>query len=471
MCKNRMGAVPERKPWPEDCLWPEPIWDGEGLLWDLDLAEMQELDEEGQELLDVKDYMDDLVECGRLNPDYSLNEDFEDEDDGENADEFVPEYGSDYWDDGFDVETWEEDLSSHINMLKIEACDPETDPVSFVREVTGYTFINENILRQAFTRRAFGVEFGLGDCEELEFYGDAVLNTVVSRELYNRFTNPYGGSVEIPFQSGYHVGDLSKMRSKYVSRDHLAASATKLGLDKYILYGSQEEESSAAREDMMEALIGAVAADSNWDWSRLADVVDRLIGLQLENPDELVKKSAYEQLNSWHQKHFGRLPDYTIDRNRRTPGMESYDCTLRYETPENDKGIWTSQLIVEEAAPTRSAAREKAAERAVRFLRNKGLWMRLDEAHIEPELENSINQLQELYQKKYVSEPVYRFEEDQLGWRCECIVDSIEGLGRGESKTKAKKKAAFMALVRLMGQSGDGPLIDSCLSIKGPSPD
>ncbi|MBQ6483299.1 MAG: hypothetical protein IJI45_19515 [Anaerolineaceae bacterium] len=438
------------KAWPADCLWPEPYWDGKGDFLDVDLVAMQELDEEGQELLDVKEYMDRLVECGRLHPDYSLNEEYDEEES-----EWEPELGADYWDDGFEVDLWEDDLIQHVNLLKIAPCDPETDPVSFVFQVTGYRFINENILRQAFTRRAFGIEYGLGDCEELEFYGDAVLNTVVSHELYRRFSEVGTGMVEKPFRSLYAEGDLSKMRAKFVSRDHLAARAAELGLERYILYGPGEQASDSAREDMMEALIGAVAADSDWDWSLLADVVDRLIRLQLEKPDELVKKSAYEQLNSWHQKRFGHMPEYTVDRNRRGDGKERYDCALRYLAPENDRGVRTSQRIDIVGAPTRSAAREEAAEQAMGLLMSRGLWKNLSDAGLKPELDSSINQLQELYQKKYLeAAPVYAFEDRTGEWFCRCIADGVEGWGRAAGKTAAKKKAAYMALVRLLEAAG-----------------
>jgi len=447
----------ERKPWPKDCLWPEPIWRGEGEYWDLDLAEMQELDEEGQELLEIKEYMDELVASERLNEDYSLNEDYEDDEeageDGEDTEKWQPEKGADYWDDGFDIETWEEDLSHHINELKITACAPETDPVSFIRQVTGYSFINENILRQAFTRRSFGAEYGLGDCEALEFYGDSILNTVVTKELYRRFSDPHTCIVENPFQSLFTEGDLSKMRSIFISRDRLAARAAELGLDKYILYGVEEESNDTAREDMMEALIGAIAADSDWDWSELADVVDRLVMLQLDTPSELVKRSKFEELNAWHQKHFGRTPEYEVYRNRRENGMERYDCTLRYMVPENDKEI-RAQRIDAAAAPTRSSAREYVAEKAISFLMNNGLWMSLADAHIAPTLEDSINQLQELFQKKYVDEPEYNFEERKDAWYCTCFCGGVKGFGFAEGKTKAKKKAAFMVLVLLMRSAG-----------------
>ncbi|MBQ6635709.1 MAG: hypothetical protein IJH81_05005 [Lachnospiraceae bacterium] len=38
------------------------------------------------------------------------------------------------------------------------------------------------------------------------------------------------------------------------------------------------------------------------------------------------------------------------------------------------------------------------------FVRDKGLWVNLKDAGLVPSLDNSINQLQELYQKKYLDE-------------------------------------------------------------------
>ena len=82
-------------------------------------------------------------------------------------------------------------------------------------------------------------------------------------------------------------------------------------------------------------------------------------------------------------------------------GTVEYLCTLHFQIPENDKGIWTSQRVdVQEM--TRSKARERAAFEAYGFVMNHGLWMNLKDAEPVPDLENSINQLQELYQKKYV---------------------------------------------------------------------
>ena len=61
-------------------------------------------------------------------------------------------------------------------------------------------------------------------------------------------------------------------------------------------------------------------------------------------------------------------------------------------------------------------ARELAAKKAYSFVLDKGLWVNLADAGLAPDLENSINQLQELFQKKYVGQPQYEFSEIPGMW-------------------------------------------------------
>ena len=151
------------------------------------------------------------------------------------------------------------------------------------------------------------------------------------------------------------------------------------------------------------------------------------------------------------------MPQYDIIKkySKENPGNYSYLCTLKYRVPDNDKGIMTSQRI-DFSWATRSKARELAAEFAYRFVINNGLWMNLADCGIEPNLMDSINQLQELYQKKYLEEkPDYIFNDSNLPeWNCTCICGGIEGRGHARSKTQAKKNAAFVVLVNLMKSAG-----------------
>ena len=56
-------------------------------------------------------------------------------------------------------------------------------------------------------------------------------------------------------------------------------------------------------------------------------------------------------------------------------------------------------------------ARELAAKKAYSFVLDKGLWVNLADAGLTPDLENSINQLQELFQKQYVEPPCVAYSK------------------------------------------------------------
>lgn len=430
------------KNWPADCVWPEPVsdtlfgpeWDPEDL-WDI------AVDEEGEVLLEIKEYFDSLVREGRLDEDFRPNDSIPD------SDEWEPEKGEDYWDPetGFDIEAWQFELNEYLNGIKLSGLSPVWE----IQAVTGYEFINENLLRQAFTRRAFGAEHGVGDSEKLEFIGDSVINNVVTREMARQLTDVRTDETGEPFHSAYDEGDLSKIRSHYVCKEYLSSRATELGLDKYILYGAGEQPSDSAREDMMEALVGAVAVDCKWDSAVLENVVDALLCVQLSDARTLLSRPFYDIFNAWHQKRFGRMPQYEVRRTY-PDDYFAFTCTLNYALPENDKGLAVEQYV-EAKGRTRSKARELAAELAYRFVVNNGLWLeRLEESGVVPSLDDSINQLQELYQKKYVGQPEYSFEEQGFNeWGCTCKCSDIEAWSSAKSKTLAKKQAAFAVLKKL----------------------
>ena len=425
----------ENKPmWPTNCPWPEPLEEGEGEEWEDDDADFTALDEDGRDLLAIKEYMDELVEEGRLDEEYRLNY--------EEAD-ITPDLGEDYWDEGFDYESWHEDFVNHMNLLKL----PYPSPVNEIQRIIDYEFTNENILRQAFTRRAFALVYGGEDSEVLEFIGDTVLNTVLTREMARQVTSVETETPDAPFRSNYDEGELTRVRQHYESKEYLSGRAEQLGLTQFILYGPGEVPTESAAEDMIEAILGAVAVDSDWDWYALEVVVDKLICFQLS--PYLLKKGRYDTFNAWHQKHFGVMPNYDMSKG----DGRTYTCVLRFHVPKNDKGINTAQIVTA-TGETRSKAREMAAQKAYNFVIHYGLLVILKDAHVEPNKDESINQLQELYQKGYVEEPSYTFSDSGNEWRCDCACNGIMGYGRAAGKVAAKKKAAFMVIVLLLKSAG-----------------
>ena len=128
-----------KKPWPENCAWPEPKFYGVKYDENLDWRGTDQM----KNLLAIKDYYDSLVDDGVLNRKYRPE-----------VDDFYPEMGEVYWDDRFDIEAWREELTAYVNLLRI----PTAEPVKSIQSVLSYEFKNQTLLGQAFTSRAFQIE-------------------------------------------------------------------------------------------------------------------------------------------------------------------------------------------------------------------------------------------------------------------------------------------------------------------------
>jgi len=133
----------------------------------------------------------------------------------------------------------------------------------------GHTFADKNLLNLALTHASFGHEKRqrVPDNQRLEFLGDAVLQLAVTAELYRRFP-------EMP------EGRLTVLRARLVNRQHLQELAQQLSLGDHLILGrgeanSQGRERPSILADAMEAVFGAVFAETGWDKSRA--IVLRLI--------------------------------------------------------------------------------------------------------------------------------------------------------------------------------------------------
>ena len=128
-----------------------------------------------------------------------------------------------------------------------------------LEERIGYKFRNSLLLAEALTHPSLGHEAQRYhfDYQRLEFLGDAVLQLVITEYLFSNF-------------QGEAEGQLTKLRSRLVSRDALRTHAAALDLGHYILVG-RGEEASGGRErtstlaDAFEALIGALYLDGGLD--------------------------------------------------------------------------------------------------------------------------------------------------------------------------------------------------------------
>src|SRR5438309_6018456 len=134
--------------------------------------------------------------------------------------------------------------------------------VTPLEERIGYKFRNSLLLAEALTHPSLGHEAQRYhfDYQRLEFLGDAVLQLVITEYLF--------GSFRVAAE-----GQLTKLRSRLVSRDALRTHAAALDLGRYILMG-RGEEASGGRErtstlaDAFEALIGALYLDGGLEGAK-----------------------------------------------------------------------------------------------------------------------------------------------------------------------------------------------------------
>lgn len=121
----------------------------------------------------------------------------------------------------------------------------------------GYDFGSEEVLTLALTHRSYAAEHGLEvSYERLEFLGDAVLQLIVTRYLYDKYEQLAEGA-------------LAKVRAAVVNQKTLATIARTLELGDSVLLG-QGEETSGGRDkdsilaDVVESLLGAVYLDGGY---------------------------------------------------------------------------------------------------------------------------------------------------------------------------------------------------------------
>jgi len=124
----------------------------------------------------------------------------------------------------------------------------------------GITFSKPELLKQALVHRSYLNEhpdFELGHNERLEFLGDAVLELVVTENLYNNYPNP--------------EGELTNWRASLVNSQMLATIANKLNIEQflYLSRGESKDTNSKARDyilaNAVEAIVGAAYLDGGYE--------------------------------------------------------------------------------------------------------------------------------------------------------------------------------------------------------------
>ena len=162
-----------------------------------------------------------------------------------------------------------------------------------IEEKIGYHFELESLLEQAFIRRSYINElsynerYTVEDNEVLEFIGDKVLDYIVVKTMakmkgavdlaYHNYTL-FKGFNSGMYSSSLSEGKLTDVKTSMVEKKALAKAMSLLGLQKYLIMGQGDinnniNETDSVKEDLFEAILGAVAIDCQWNMEVLEKVL------------------------------------------------------------------------------------------------------------------------------------------------------------------------------------------------------
>lgn len=110
----------------------------------------------------------------------------------------------------------------------------------------GYSFKDKMLLRKCFTHSSYANEHGEEDNEILEFFGDAIIEFIVTEYLYNNLAGD--------------EGKLTVKRAGVVSREPLLNAVNKLGLSSFMLLGKGQKNSAHSDEKLFSSVYEALVA-------------------------------------------------------------------------------------------------------------------------------------------------------------------------------------------------------------------
>jgi ribonuclease III len=220
---------------------------------------------------------------------------------------------------------------------------------SAFEEKTGFSFNDKNLLKQAFTHRSYINEHpkdGLEHNERLEFLGDAVLELATTEFLYAKYPeNP--------------EGELTAFRAALVNTQSIAATATELGMNDFLLLSKGEaKDEGRARlyilANTFEAFIGSLYLDQGFEAAK--KFIDNSL---FHKADEIVEKGLWQDAKS-------RFQELAQEKTSITPTYE----LLNETGPDHDKQFVVGVFLGEEKVAkgtgrSKQEAEQDAAENAL----------------------------------------------------------------------------------------------------------
>jgi ribonuclease-3 len=179
----------------------------------------------------------------------------------------------------------------------------ESEELSALERELGHRFREPELLSAALTHPSHSQERdGSRGNERLEFLGDAVLDLVVARLLYDAHPT-------------WSEGDLSRTRAALVNTQSLARHGRALGLSHWVRLGRTERKTGGAQKDsilasVLEAVVGAMHLDG--ETAAIERLVRRLFETALDPATGPLAADPKTRLQEWAHATRGTTPCYRL---------------------------------------------------------------------------------------------------------------------------------------------------------------
>ena len=216
-------------------------------------------------------------------------------------------------------------------------------PAERLETVLGLEFRDPRLLQQALVHRSHLNEQespGSGSYERMEFLGDAVLELMVSTELYRRFPD-------------MDEGELTKSRASLVCRETLAQVARRLHLGEFLLVGKGEEATGGRYRDSIlastfEAVVAAVYLDLGY-----SEATGFLLQTMSQELDQFTREGPPPENPKSH------LQEYVQGLGQAAPRYR----LVSSEGPDHSPVFTVEVLVEDEVVGTGHGGRKTDAER------------------------------------------------------------------------------------------------------------
>jgi len=216
------------------------------------------------------------------------------------------------------------------------------DQTTVLAEQIGYSFRDPALLDQALTHPSRVPESpGCCDNQRLEFLGDAVLGLVLAEALFQAFPEE-------------REGHLAQSRSVLAKGAFLAKLARRIGLPDHLRMSEAERnqnghQRTAALEDALEALVGAIYLDSDFATAR-ACVLSWYGDLRTGLLQRLQDDNPKGRLQEWSQAAGHAAPVYDITGESGPGHAREFEARVQILNCVHGSGVGSSKKEAEEEA-------------------------------------------------------------------------------------------------------------------------